>query len=147
MNTFEVLLRDLLASGHRARFRATGDSMDPTIRSGEAVEIAPCDASALRRGDIVLASAARGLTLHRVVRISPRGIVMRGDNALRADAPFGAEKVLGRAVNCEEIRKNLRPFDELVSIIRIIRIAATFTRRLRSRFHRFQQVRFHRFQQ
>ena len=118
MSLFDATLRDVLASGYRARFMAMGDSMHPTIRSGDAVEIAPCDVSDLRRGDIVLASLARGLTLHRVVRISPQGIVMRGDNALREDPPFSPAELLGRVVNCEEITHDAGPFDGLVKIIR-----------------------------
>ena len=110
--------------------------MYPTIRSGDAVEISPCEVSDLRRGDIVLASIPRGLTLHRVIRISPQGIVMRGDNSVRADPPFGASNLLGRAVKCEEITADYRPFDALV---KIIRAAARFIRRLRYHFHQQQQ--------
>lgn len=91
--------------------------------------------SDLRRGDIVLASLERGLTLHRVVRIVPEGIVMRGDNALRTDPPFGPSELIGRAI-CEEITKDSRPFDALV---KIIRDAARFSRRLRYRFRHYQQ--------
>lgn len=130
MSLFEATLRDLLASGHRARFRAMGDSMYPAIRSGDSVEIAPCEVSDVRRGDIVLASIERGLTLHRVVRIGPEGIVMRGDNALRTDPPFGSSALLGRAI-FEEITEHSRPFDALV---KIIRNAARFSRRLQYRF-------------
>jgi Peptidase S24-like len=133
VNAFESTLRDLLASGHRARFVATGDSMHPTIRSGDAVEVAPCDASELRRGDIVLASMERGLTLHRIVRLSSGGIVMRGDNALHADRAIDPKDVLGIAIS-EEITERSRPFDGLV---KIIRIARAFIRRLRSRFQRY----------
>jgi len=107
-----------------------GDSMYPAIRNGDFVEIAPCQVSDLRRGDIVLASIGRGLTLHRVVRIAPDGIVMRGDNALTTDPPFGPSDLLGRAI-CEEITQDSRPFDALV---KIIRNAARFRRRLQYRF-------------
>jgi Peptidase S24-like len=134
VNPFDATLRDLLASGHRARFRAMGDSMYPAIRNGDAVEIAPCELSDIRRGDIVLASIARGLTLHRVVRISPEGVVMRGDNAWRADPPFGSEELLGRVVNCEEITRDSRRFDVFVKIIRVGR---KFNRHLRYHFQQF----------
>jgi hypothetical protein len=136
LKPFEATLRDLLASGHRARFRAMGDSMHPTIRNGDAVEIAPCKIFEVRRGDIVLASIERGLTLHRVVRISAEGIVMRGDNAWRPDPPFGPAELLGRVVNCEEITHDSRPFDALVKIIRTGR---RFTQRLRYYFSAVQR--------
>jgi phage repressor protein C with HTH and peptisase S24 domain len=130
---FEATLRDLLASGHRARFRAEGDSMHPAICCGDYVEVEPCAAAELRRGDIILAATARGLTAHRIVRISRRGIVTRGDNALRSDAPVDAASVLGRVSEVEEITNHSRPFDKSV---KIIRLTATFIRRLRKRFQR-----------
>jgi hypothetical protein len=105
--------------------------MYPAIRSGDAVEISPCEVSDVRRGDIVLASIPRGLTLHRVIRISPQGIVMRGDNSLRPDPMFGASNLLGRAVIFEEITRDSRPFD---AFVKIIRVGRRFISALRSRF-------------
>jgi hypothetical protein len=131
VSAFESVARELLAAGLGVRFRASGDSMHPTIRNGDAVDLAPCDASALRCGDIVLARAARGLTLHRIVRISDRGIVMRGDNALRSDAPVAPEDILGRAVRSKQITEDWRYLD---GSVKIICFAAAFLRRLRSRF-------------
>jgi len=128
---FEATLRDLLASGHAARFRAEGDSMHPVIRGGDYVQVVPCAPSELQRGDIILAATARGLTAHRIVRISPRGIVTRGDNSLRSDPPVDAASVLGRVAKVEEITNHSRPFDKSV---KIIRLTATFIRRLRRRF-------------
>jgi hypothetical protein len=133
MNTFEATLRELLASAQHARFRAAGDSMYPTIRDGDAVEIAPCEAASLRPGNIILATTKRGLTLHRIVRISSAGIVIRGDNALFSDAPVAPEDILGRMVEREPHKNGWRLGRESV---KIIRIAATFVRRLRSRFQR-----------
>jgi len=128
---FEATLRDLLSSGHAARFRAEGDSMHPVIRGGDYVQVVPCAASELQRGDIILAATARGLTAHRIVRISRRGIVTRGDNSLRADPAVDAANVLGRITIIEEITGHSRPFDKSV---KIISLAARFVRRLRKRF-------------
>jgi phage repressor protein C with HTH and peptisase S24 domain len=69
VSEFEPTLREVLAAGHTARFRASGDSMYPAIRSGDYLEIAPCDVSQLRLGDVILAMTERGLTAHRIVRI------------------------------------------------------------------------------
>jgi hypothetical protein len=136
MNTFESTLRELLASGQHARFCAAGDSMYPTIRGGDMVEIAPFEPASLRPGDIVLATTRRGLTLHRIVRISADGIVIRGDNALFSDAPVAPEEILGRMVEREPHKNGWRLGSESV---KITRIAATFVRRLRSRFQRREQ--------
>ena len=60
MSEFEPTLREVLAAGHAARFRASGDSMYPAIRSGDYLYIVPCDASKLRAGDIRHCFAAVG---------------------------------------------------------------------------------------
>ena len=131
MSEFEATLRELLAAGHGARFRAEGDSMHPVIRDGDYVRVVPCAASELRRGDIILAATARGLTAHRIVRISRRGIITRGDNSLRSDPPVEVADVLGRIDEVEEITRDSRSLDRSV---KIIRFAGAFIGHLRKRF-------------
>ncbi|MGA8806230.1 MAG: S24/S26 family peptidase [Thermoanaerobaculia bacterium] len=125
MSEFEPTLRELLAAGHTARFRASGDSMHPVIRSGDYLEIAPCHVSQLRIGDVILAKTERGLTAHRVVRIRAEDrirITMRGDNALRSDRSIGPEDVVGRVENVR------------TESATIARLATVLVRRLRSAF-------------
>jgi phage repressor protein C with HTH and peptisase S24 domain len=122
VSEFEPTLRDLLAAGHTARFRASGDSMYPAIRSGDYLEIAPCDVSQLRLGDVILATTERGLTAHRIVRIRGARITMRGDNALRSDPSLGPEDVLGRVENVR------------TESATIMRLAGVLVRRVRSAF-------------
>jgi signal peptidase I len=91
----------LLAHGVGVRFRARGDSMYPSIRCGEHVEVEPVDAGDLRRGDVVLARQERGLTAHRVIRIERENgrvvsITTRGDNCDTDDGPFTPAELLGR---------------------------------------------------
>lgn len=95
---FEPALLALLEAGHQARFIASGDSMYPTIRDGEAVIVEPCDPASLRVGDVVLTRAPRGLTAHRIVRLTPEAITTRGDNAVRNDPPVPPSAALGRIV-------------------------------------------------
>jgi phage repressor protein C with HTH and peptisase S24 domain len=122
VSEFEPTLRDVLAAGHTARFRASGDSMYPAIRNGDYLEIAPCQVSQLRLGDVILAMTERGLTAHRIVRIHGTRITMRGDNALRSDPSVGPEDVLGRVVNVA------------TESATIMRWATVLVRRLRSAF-------------
>ena len=135
MSEFEPTLREVLAAGHAARFRASGDSMYPAIRSGDYLQIGPCDGSKLRIGEIILAMTERGLTAHRVVRIrdSETGlrITMRGDNALRCDRPVAPEDVLGRVESVENGKTARQTAPESATIIRF---AAVLVRRLRSAF-------------
>jgi phage repressor protein C with HTH and peptisase S24 domain len=135
VSEFEPTLRDVLAAGNTARFRASGDSMYPAIRSGDYLEIAPCDVLELRAGDVILAMTERGLTAHRIVRIRDRDdgirITMRGDNALRSDASVGPEDVLGRVERVESGGNARRTAPESATIIRF---AAVLVRRLLSAF-------------
>lgn len=101
MSAFESTAADILRRGIAIRFRALGDSMHPSIRSGEHVHVAPAEPRSLRQGDIVLARATRGLTAHRVVRVTPSSITTRGDNALIRDAALHHSAILGRITHIE----------------------------------------------
>jgi signal peptidase I len=135
VNEFEPTLREVLAAGHTARFRASGDSMYPAIRSGDYLHIVPCDISQLRRGDVILAMTDRGLTAHRIVRIrdaeGEMRIVMRGDNALRCDRTVPASDILGRVEIVESSGSARHGAPELA---KMTRFAAVLVRRLRSAF-------------
>lgn len=126
VSEFEPTLRDVLAAGYTARFRASGDSMYPAIRSGDYLEIARCPVSQLRVGDVILATTERGLTAHRIVRIQEAEgktrITTRGDNALRSDPSVVSDDVLGRVENVR------------TESATIMRFAAVLVRRLRSAF-------------
>jgi hypothetical protein len=135
VSSFETVVRDLLGGGLSARFRATGDSMYPAIRDGEMVEIAPCNVS-LRRGDVVLVAMRRGMTLHRIVRITSDGIITRGDNATEDDGMIASANILGRAVNRPAGNYEWR---SAAKSVKIIRFAASLFRRLRSGPLRFQR--------
>jgi signal peptidase I len=101
LNSFESTIADVLGRGVAARFHAAGDSMHPTIRSGEHLHVTTAEARSLRVGDVVLARAARGLTAHRIVRLSPETIITRGDNALTRDAALRHSDILGRITHVE----------------------------------------------
>jgi phage repressor protein C with HTH and peptisase S24 domain len=131
VNQFEPTLRAVLAAGHGARFRVEGDSMHPVIRHGEYVHVVPSAVSELRCGDVILASAGRGLTAHRIVRISGRHIITRGDNSLRSDPAVDAASVIGRVAEVEQITGDCRKID---SSVKIITFAGAFIRHLRKRF-------------
>jgi signal peptidase I len=135
VSEFEPTLRELLSAGHTARFRASGDSMYPSICSGDYLNIVPCGISELRRGDVVLTATERGLTAHRIVRISGRNgaveVTTRGDNALRSDHPVGVTQILGRVVQIDQGTFVRQSAPESATIIRL---AAVLVRRLRARF-------------
>jgi signal peptidase I len=107
---FQEISTALLADGYSVRFRPGGNSMSPAIRDGEAVTVAPVLACEVRRGDIILYRAERGLIAHRVTQLMGETgapvFITRGDSATSCDAPVSAQQVLGRVI-CVE--RNGRP--------------------------------------
>lgn len=101
MNAADVIA-DLLARGHSVRFRADGHSMHPLIRSGDHLLVEPMHS--IRRGDVVLTIADRGLTAHRVVEVARGMVITRGDNAPADDLPVEMARVLGVVTRAEERR-------------------------------------------
>lgn len=101
MTTFASTVADLLGRGVAVRFQASGDSMHPSIRNGEHVHVAPADWASLREGDVVLAVAKRGLTAHRIVDITARAAITRGDNAMQRDAAVSQTEIIGRITHVE----------------------------------------------
>ena len=96
---FDEVVSELLGDGYSARFVATGDSMYPSIRSGDTLELEPADPADLRIGDVVLVRAQRGLTAHRIVAITPESVITRGDNCLRRDPSVPFSAVIGRVIH------------------------------------------------
>ncbi len=64
---FPGLAHELLSHGHLIRFRASGISMHPVIKDGEAITVEPVRPSHVKRGDIILYRSGMGVTAHRVV--------------------------------------------------------------------------------
>lgn len=88
-----------------------GESMSPTIRDGELVEIAPIgEAGELCRGDIVLYESAGRPVCHRLVSfdgLPPDGrLVFRGDAGWAGEESAAAGQVLG--VACALFRNGTR---------------------------------------
>lgn len=101
---FRGLAEPVLRNGHRLRFQAGGGSMEPFIKDGNVLEIAPVAEARVRRGDVLLVEAWDGKWLaHRVVKTGRRGgrrqFLIKGDACPFPDGWFGAERVLGRVVS------------------------------------------------
>ena len=64
---FALVCEATLLRGLTMRFQARGQSMQPNVRNGDTVEVAPISAGNPERGDIVLTRGRAGFRLHRVV--------------------------------------------------------------------------------
>lgn len=74
----------------------TGRSMRPLFKGkDETVVISPVGTP--RRGDVLLYESEQGKQiLHRVIRVTPEGCLMRGDNCLGTEPPLTPDRIIGR---------------------------------------------------
>ena len=106
--SFIGVLLDGLARGFSVSFVAEGDSMWPTIRSGDRLTAVPVNPSEVRPGEIVLVLSGHThprLLAHRVVTIRQAGseptIEVRGDAKRGPDVPVTLDRVVARVVAVE----------------------------------------------
>lgn len=91
--------RSIVGEGVPVEVRVSGGSMRPLLVPGCVLTVQPCDASALRVGDVVVARAGGRAVAHRLVARRADGtIVLRGDALVSCDPPVRPDDVLGRAV-------------------------------------------------
>ena len=100
----------LLRTGQMVRFRATGLSMDPTIRDGDVLTVEPVDLGEVRPGEILLYRTERGVIAHRLMR---REVVetqllyiLRGDASATCDPPVSYGDVLGLVTSLRRRRRS-----------------------------------------
>ena len=114
----------LLTAGCRVRFRATGQSMYPTIRDGELIDVERVEFTSIQPGDVLLYRHERRPIAHRVVQIyreggAISGFLLCGDAKTACDAPIEPHQVLGRVLPKPWRRRRL--FDYLRSCFGVLR--------------------------
>jgi signal peptidase len=139
--SFVKLTADLLRLGHGVRFRATGESMHPTIREGETITVTPVAPSAVRIADIILYQTEKSIIAHRVVGTPERNGAMRafrvrGDASNDRDEPVAEDQVLGKVVSVE---RGGRRIDLGRGTIRVFHLARLFAYRLKRRMETIWQ--------
>jgi signal peptidase I len=104
---FTVLMASVLEKGVPFRFTAPGHSMTPFIRDGDVITVAPVR---IRFGDVVAFVSPHGgkLTVHRVVRVSRDGYLIKGDNTVEPDGTVPRTSLLGRVVGVEHCSRHVR---------------------------------------
>ncbi|MGN6184422.1 MAG: S24/S26 family peptidase [Thermoanaerobaculia bacterium] len=116
------VIADLLARGHDVRFQARGDSMHPAIREDDYLHVSPLRGD-VRRGDVLVMLADRGLTVHRVLAQRGEMIFARGDNAPAEDPPLHRSRVIGKvlAIERDGRTKKMRRSVWIAALIRALR--------------------------
>lgn len=94
------VIEEILESGKEVRLTVSGNSMWPFIRHNrDSVILIPCDASSLKKGDIILFEAAKDhYILHRITKVKKDGYITTGDGNLHRDG-FIAQKAVRAKVN------------------------------------------------
>jgi signal peptidase len=116
---FHDLARQILENGHRLRFRATGESMQPFILNHDVLEVAPVVGKEIKSGDVLLVETNDGrIIAHRVVKLGRDGknsiYLIRADNSPFPDGWFRNETILGRVelVQRGDLRIGLTSFQQ-----------------------------------
>ena len=142
------LLNDLLSRDSVVCFTVTGESMRPTLVSGETVLLQQVDPDKVRLGDLLLyqgkGSESMPLLLHRVVavRCRPGGGIQfqtQGDALVCPDEPITGEQILGRVCAIRSTRKldlNTRTQRTLALFIALKLRGGWFLRRVHGRVKR-----------
>lgn len=100
-------VKNMIAQGKSVTIRATGNSMLPTIRHQDRVEISPLER--VEKYDIVLARLPRGgYVVHRVVRIDGNNITLMGDGNIINTESCKVSDILGVVTMCFRGRLRLR---------------------------------------
>ena len=122
---------DLLRCRTAVRFRASGGSMAPLVRSGDVLLVEPLGARPVRIGDVVLCAIEPGrVVAHRVIRreAAPDGyrFTVQGDRGARPDGVIPQSQVYGRVAAIE--RGEMHIDMNQILIILISRLAASRAR-------------------
>lgn len=82
---FSHIMEEINA-GNRVKIPSKGTSMLPFIRPEEdIIELSPVNENSIRKGNIVLAKTKEnGYVIHRIEKVKPGNITLRGDGNLRA---------------------------------------------------------------
>jgi signal peptidase I len=106
---FAELMAAVLDKKVPVRFTAPGFSMTPFIRDGDTITIAPVSEK-IRCGDVVafMNPCRCKLTVHRIVNISSKGYLIKGDNMSEPDACVQRSSIIGRVVQVEHRSRQVR---------------------------------------
>jgi signal peptidase I len=90
-----------------------GSSMNPALKPGDWLQVAPYNGQELRAGDVIvfIPSGSESRIVHRVVSIGSQGIKTRGDNNYDVDKwILRPDQILGRVVYARRGNRQRRVF-------------------------------------
>jgi hypothetical protein len=96
-----------LGNSSQIRINYLGPSMNPTLKGGDVLSVAPYGRGCIQAGDIIAFYPPQGtrVLVHRVVRLGPEGVYTRGDDNRENDPwVLHPDQIIGRVVSLQ--RKN-----------------------------------------
>lgn len=88
-----------------------GQSMNPTLKSGDLLQIVPYGDKKNRRGDVIVFISPEGCSkiIHRIVSVNSQRIKTRGDNCNRVDPwLLSHDQILGRVISTQRGNRRRR---------------------------------------
>jgi signal peptidase I len=96
------------ASDKPVMLQVVSGSMSPLLQPGDSIYMEFTPPESLKRGDIVVFHKGDTLVTHRLISISPRGCLTKGDALLRCDPPIDRTDIAGRVVAFDHKGKVIR---------------------------------------
>ncbi len=128
------LTRELLAEGKSVTLKTAGQSMRPTLRDGDAVELIAARPEELTPGDIIAIETSDehpfAFIVHRYIGATPDGrLITHGDGNRQPDPPSPPESLIGKVTSRHRERR-VRNFNTTIQ-----RFIARHIKHLRPLFH------------
>jgi len=92
-----ILVNEFVDRRKNIKFKATGGSMFPIIRDGDIITISPYIDNKPEVGDMVafVDSNTRNLIVHRIIRLSSKRFISKGDSCFNKDRTQFLSNILG----------------------------------------------------
>ena len=110
---FTSIAQEVLGRGRILRFKAKGESMSPSIRDGDILEITPVNGEEIRAGNIIFYHVGKKrMVAHRVTKriIENDKLIFltRGDSNIGEEEKVHPEQIMGRVKAIERKERRIR---------------------------------------
>ena len=105
-----------------------GPSMNPTLKSGDGINVIPYGKRKIRIGDIIVFPSPKGYhnVVHRVVSVDPQGIKTRGDNNSNIDPwTLSHDGIIGHVFQAQRGKRRISIHNGLKGLLYSLGIRAT----------------------
>lgn len=90
--------REILRQGRSVRLKLDGMSMWPVLLPGDVAVVKQLDVEQWEKGIVLVFDAGQKWIAHRLMSVSPSGVIMQGDSIPRSDGQIHPHQILGVVV-------------------------------------------------